>query len=357
MPISHVIEFSIFLNFIVGLSYVVLKPERRTDIGFGVSLLVIAYLQFYFLILQNRTLIEYPNLFMSYIPAVLMLGPLLLLFFMQTSQPNFTLKKKHITHIIPAAIGLLWVCIENSRPDTDTEIIITKLFNNQGIEAYGPISIISGLSFVMYAIYILAHHPMYLHPFKDKTLKTTFLFLTTSAVFVSILLLAMFNTSLSLPLASLGNSIVSMGCIGIFILHYRRPKRFEEWVYQIREHQYKNSQLRGIDTSDIEDQLNDLFEVQKLHLDGNLTLTQCAIKVGLSTHQLSEYLNSKKQQSFTAFINTYRIKEAQQLLIEHPDMSTLRIGFESGFNSDATFNRNFKNITGMSPGKYRKAHS
>lgn len=357
MPISHFIEFSVFLNLFVGLSYIFLKPERRTDRVFGVSLLVISYLQFYFLSLQNRTLIEYPNLFMSYIPAVLLLGPLLLLFFMQTSQPNFGFKKQHIAHILAPTIGLVWVILENLRPDTETEIIITKLFNNQGIHDYAPISIISGLSFVIYALYILTHHPMYLHPLKDKTLKTAFLFLTTSTVFVSILLLAVFNTSLSIPLASFGNTIVSMGCIGIFIWHYRRPKHFEEWVYQVREHQYKNSQLKGIDTSDIEDQLTELFEEQKLHLDGNLTLTQCALKVGLSTHQLSEYLNSKKQQSFTAFINTYRILEAQRLLVENPDMSSLRVGFESGFNSDATFNRNFKNITGMSPGKYRKAHT
>lgn len=357
MTISHFIEFSIFLNFIVGLSYIFLKPERRTDKVFGISLMTISYLQFYFLSLQTRTLIEYPNLFMSYIPAVLLLGPLLLLFFMQTSQPTFTFKKQHITHIVPSLIGLLWVVIENLRPDTETEIIITKLFNNQGIQDYGPISIISGLSFVMYALYILTRHPMYLHTLKDKTLKTAFLFLTTSAVFVSILLLAVFNTSLSIPLASLGNTIVSIGCIGIFIWHYRRPKHFEEWVYQVQEHQYKNSQLKGIDTSDIEDQISDLFDNQQLHLDGNLTLTQCALKVGLSTHQLSEYLNSKKQQSFTAFINTYRIEEAKKLLVENPDMSSLRIGYESGFNSDATFNRNFKSITGMSPGKYRKAHS
>jgi AraC-like DNA-binding protein len=275
---------------------------------------------------------------------------------MQTSKPDFELKKKHALHLIAPLIGLAWVVFENMRPDEETEIIVTGLFNNIGLERYGPISIVSGLSFIMYSIYILRHHPMYLTPLKDKTLKTALLFLFTSIVFASIMILAVFNSALSLPLASFGNAIVSIGCVSIFLWHYRRPKHFEEWVYQVRDHQYKNSQLKGIDTSDIEDTLHELFEVEKIHLDGNLTLGQCSLKVGLSTHQLSEYLNSKKRQSFTAFINTYRIKEAQRLLLEHPDMSSLRIGFESGFNSDATFNRNFKNITGMSPGKYRKAH-
>lgn len=356
MTITTLIEFSLVLNFIVGLSYLLLKKERPSDPGFGASLIVIAFLQFYFLLVQTRTLIEFPNLFMSYIPALLLLGPLLLLFFLQITNPNFTLKRHHSLHLIAPILGTLWVFVENMKPNIQTELIITGLFNNQGLETYGPISVVSGLSFVFYSAYILRHHPMYLSPLKDNTLKTALLFLTTSIVFASIMMLAVFNSALSLPLASFGNTLVSLGCIGIFIWHYRRPKHFEEWVYQVRDHQYKNSQLKGIDISDIEPTLHQLFEVEKIHLDGNLTLGQCSLKVGLSTHQLSEYLNSKKQQSFTSFINTYRIKEAQELLIKHPEMSSLRIGFEAGFNSDATFNRNFKNITGMSPGKYRKAH-
>ena len=60
--------------------------------------------------------------------------------------------------------------------------------------------------------------------------------------------------------------------------------------------------------------------------------------------------------NFSRFINAYRVTEALELLAdpERDDCSVTGIGFESGFNSKATFFAAFKDFTGMSPAEFRK---
>lgn len=57
------------------------------------------------------------------------------------------------------------------------------------------------------------------------------------------------------------------------------------------------------------------------------------------------------------FLNEFRVKEAQRLLVEEPDRSVLSIGVAVGFNSNTTFCTVFSKMTGISPKQYRKERS
>lgn len=59
--------------------------------------------------------------------------------------------------------------------------------------------------------------------------------------------------------------------------------------------------------------------------------------------------------SFNEFVNEYRVNAFKQEAMQ-PKMSHLTIAgiaFECGFNSQATFQRTFKQITGMSPSEFK----
>jgi AraC-like DNA-binding protein len=58
--------------------------------------------------------------------------------------------------------------------------------------------------------------------------------------------------------------------------------------------------------------------------------------------------------SFNEFINEYRIEEVKKRLLEkgNEHLTIAGLALECGFNSQATFQRSFKNATGVSPKEY-----
>jgi AraC-like DNA-binding protein len=70
-------------------------------------------------------------------------------------------------------------------------------------------------------------------------------------------------------------------------------------------------------------------------------------------------LNKNLNINFYTLINDYRVAEVQEKLKgkESKKYTLLAMAEDSGFQSKASFNRIFKNKTGMSPSKYRQMYS
>lgn len=97
-----------------------------------------------------------------------------------------------------------------------------------------------------------------------------------------------------------------------------------------------------------------LFNKEKIYRNPNLSLDCLAERLSISSGYLSRLINDITNKSFNQFVNEYRVKESQKNLVskEFSHYNILSIGLESGFNSKASFNRNFKEITGLSPQEY-----
>lgn len=67
---------------------------------------------------------------------------------------------------------------------------------------------------------------------------------------------------------------------------------------------------------------------------------------------LSKYFKRCTGVSFTDYVNRYRISEACYIL-QNSSQTILQTAFDCGFDSLRSFNRNFKNIMGMSPSAYQ----
>lgn len=94
------------------------------------------------------------------------------------------------------------------------------------------------------------------------------------------------------------------------------------------------------------------MEHDQLYRELGITREALAECLGVGEQLLSRAINHHFSQNFNEFINTYRIKEARQRLVEE-DTAVTVIAFEVGFNSIASFNRVFKTLTGCSPSEYR----
>ncbi|MFN8347248.1 MAG: helix-turn-helix domain-containing protein [Spirosomataceae bacterium] len=103
--------------------------------------------------------------------------------------------------------------------------------------------------------------------------------------------------------------------------------------------------------------IKEALEVKKNYLSSKITLSQLAKSIDMSPHDLSYVINNEWNLNFNELINSYRVKEAQQLLEDEKyDTATMfAIAIDSGFNSESSFYTVFKKATGKSPKRYRDA--
>jgi AraC-like DNA-binding protein len=102
--------------------------------------------------------------------------------------------------------------------------------------------------------------------------------------------------------------------------------------------------------------LTGAMQTDKLYLDPELTVEKVARHLGLPAKTVSFVVNQHLQLSFNAWVNAYRIEAVKRKLAnqEHKHLTLTGIAFECGFNSQATFGRVFKQMTGVAPGEYVK---
>ncbi|WP_426668348.1 FtsX-like permease family protein [Mucilaginibacter sp. McL0603] len=102
--------------------------------------------------------------------------------------------------------------------------------------------------------------------------------------------------------------------------------------------------------------LKRIVKENRYYQDPELSLTSLADKLGLTTHELSRIINTALKKSFNDFINEYRVAEVAQKMQDHAydHLTLMGIAYDSGFNSQSTFHRAFKELTGKTPAEYKK---
>ncbi|MBS4211552.1 MULTISPECIES: response regulator transcription factor [Neobacillus] len=84
-----------------------------------------------------------------------------------------------------------------------------------------------------------------------------------------------------------------------------------------------------------------------------LTLNYLASKIHINPAYFSRKFHEEVGMGFSEYLNDYRLKEAQRMLIENPELSINTISDRCGFNSQHYFSQIFRKITGYSPRDYR----
>jgi len=108
----------------------------------------------------------------------------------------------------------------------------------------------------------------------------------------------------------------------------------------------------------LKDQLAQLMHREKVYLEADLGLPSLALRMNLSSHELSYLLNEGFGKNFFQFVNEYRIEEAKRLLLspQHHHLNMLGVAYEAGFSSKTTFNTTFKRLVGLSPSQFVQTH-
>lgn len=117
---------------------------------------------------------------------------------------------------------------------------------------------------------------------------------------------------------------------------------------------YAASTLTKMDCEPLVARVKHLLAEQKVYHNENLSLSHLAEDLGLSSHQVSELINTYFGMGFSRLIRNYRVEEAKQQLVNEPKASVLSIGLAVGFSSQSNFYTAFRDLTGETPGQFRK---
>ncbi len=125
-------------------------------------------------------------------------------------------------------------------------------------------------------------------------------------------------------------------------------------ISEAAELAYASTTLGNVDVDAALARLDELMNVDKMFQNENLNLPLLAEALQLSSHQLSELINSEFGYGFSRYVRERRIAEAKRLFSEDPQSSILAISLMTGFRSQSNFYAAFREVVGEAPGRYRK---
>ena len=84
------------------------------------------------------------------------------------------------------------------------------------------------------------------------------------------------------------------------------------------------------------------MDSEKLYLQQDLKLDDIVKLLGTNRTYLLNAIKSELNMSFSEYVNKLRIRHAERLMANHPELSKQEIAHQSGYNTLSSFYRNLK---------------
>lgn len=102
-------------------------------------------------------------------------------------------------------------------------------------------------------------------------------------------------------------------------------------------------------------QIINYIETEQPYLNPNFKITQMGYDLDINVAYLAKAIRKNKDTNFNNLINDYRIEKSKELMQTNTSKYTLEyIYISSGFNSQSSFNRAFKQQMNITPSEYYK---
>ena len=124
-------------------------------------------------------------------------------------------------------------------------------------------------------------------------------------------------------------------------------------LFEVTQAKYSVSKLGDVDVDKRLEQLEALMHNDRLYQQDDISLATVADALEVTSHQLSELINTQLGIGFSRYVRSKRLDAACKLLRANPDQSVLSIALEVGFRSQSTFYAAFKSNFQQSPSEYR----
>jgi AraC-like DNA-binding protein len=323
----------------------------------------------FFLVYSDKHLI-YPSLTVLGMPFPLLIGPLLLLYTKYQTTTN-SFKKSDLLHVFPFAIVFFFFVNIYFLPFESRSEILRS--GGRGYEMQGFIKLlaiyISGMVYIPWSAKKLLDYKKNINNQFSNTERINFnwlLYLIIGMAIVWIIILFVQDDRFIFGAVSL--FIIWMSYFGTKQVQIFRANSFpseeeephsdicEENNRDAETPRYSKSSLNVENILEIHAALIKVLNEKQPYLNPELKLTDLAVLLGVHPNHLSQVINSQCGKSFYDLINERRIQEFIFRLKqkESKQYTLVALAFDCGFNSKASFNRNFKKYTQLTPSDYYK---
>lgn len=141
--------------------------------------------------------------------------------------------------------------------------------------------------------------------------------------------------------------------VNSWLLKALRYSALFEGIAQPPKEKYQGSSLTRDLRMELKQRLEHHLQNERSFLNADLSMDQLADSLDIPSKTLSQVINQSYDRSFFEWINSFRIKEAQRLLVEKPQATVLEILYQCGYNTKSSFNTSFKKHTGVTPSTFR----
>lgn len=317
-------------------------------------------------LLTTNYVFVYPHLSRVHHPFVFLAGPLLFLYIRTITAGTARLKKKDLLHFVPSLFVLAYLLpyFFQSRDDK-AKFLVAEFYQESLGQWYYIRSSIFIVQFLVYLILVVAMLVRYSKKSKavsapdqqNVRFKVRFFAIASIILWLGALLRLIIDPSATTNLlVPLGASIVvyAMG-----YLEMSKPEIASNSTSQPPAKKYEKSTLTAERQERYRNRLLQYMKDEKPFRDGELTVQKLADQLSIPSYYLSQTINERLGQTFSDFINSYRVEEAKERLLDpsFEHLSILGIAVEVGFNSKSSFNAVFKKHTDMTPSEFRKTAS
>ena len=357
-----------FLSFLLFTS---VKRQERTNIYLGLIMFCFAFTLVDYVGFWTNYNHIFPRLAGVYEPLVFLFGPLLFLYLKQLADPAYGLRKAW-----PHFIAFGWVLIYRLPFITLARIDKVKVLQGKAEELSDvflfpySFSIFTGICIIHLAIYSFLIYSFWIKKSLAKKVETSrtiiqnkwykllwqlyTAFVVSYFIYFVLVHTKSFNRMQDYIIAfSMSLFIYTVGFLG-----YHKPAIFRGRVLErvFLPKKYRHSSLTVAAAESILKKLLQHMQTNKPYLENEFRMNELAEQLAISPHHLSQVINENLNKNFSDFVNTYRVNEAKQLLHDsaYQDKYIIDVAYAAGFNNKTTFNKAFKEQTGMSPSVFRK---
>ena len=299
----------------------------------------------------------------GFVPFLALSGPIFYFYVRSLIESSFSFTKIHLLHLLPfTLLSILRVIFlpESISPEFYGEATYRITFLS--------ITIVIGGTILLYWFatlqLILRHQKNILDFFsnksKGKSLKWVlpFMFCVLLSNLLFFLTPRFQNYGLSTEQAVFWFQHFNLAIMGYLLLYFglTQPIIFEPLQLKQNEEKYAKS---GLDQHALEanaQKIEQHFKEAKPFINPEYNLQLLANELSISRQNLSQSINEVFNKNFYQLVNEYRVEEFKRLsaMPQYEHLTLFGVALEAGFNSKSSFNRIFKEITGLTPSQFIK---
>lgn len=338
----------------------VLYKKRTTNIQ-GAKFLILfifslSFLNLNYVLMYMNVLELYKPLYIFPFPYKYILGPA---FFLYVSRcvgqlTNESIKKRQSLLFIPALIyGLMLLFWFSIAVRENSYRIVAKLVVSDFFRANELVFLIFTSVVLIYALRILVKAKAESNHIKHIHWLRTFLIVFLCAVIINFTLNVVDLTINGDDTRPFNYPNLVINSVFIYWIGYVGLLKPNLLLPRIKQRQESGRIANG----DLEKKLFDAMQVQELFKNKDLTLPELALSLGVSSKDISIYINETLGMNFSEYLNRLRVENVKAR-IATPDadkFTLLALAEEAGFSSKSTFYATFKRIVGLTPSDYKKS--